>query len=103
MIFELRYSATDIIQAVIMYFYKKQPDQKAIPEFLEKLVKTKKLEKIYVTKFAELDKLWKDIDHKRIKQVETIHLTKAMKLASEIIYRMKKLLPKELVESELLL
>lgn len=101
MIFELRYSATDIIQSVIMYFYKKQPDQKAIPEFLEKLVKAKKLEKTYVQKFGELDKLWKDIDHKVIKEVSTEHLEKALVLANDLIGRFKKMLPKELLGEEL--
>jgi hypothetical protein len=101
MIFELRYSATDIIQAVVMYFYKKQPDQKAIPEFLEKLVKAKKLEKTYVQKFDELDKLWKDIDHKVIKEATTQNLEKALVLAKDLIERFKKLLPKELLGDEL--
>jgi predicted nucleotidyltransferase len=103
MIFDLRYAATDACQSVIMYYYKTTPDQKHMPEELQKLVKEKKLEQEYITKFEELDKLWKDIDHKKIKEVDTTHLTKAMKLASEIIYRMKKLLPKDLVEAELLL
>jgi len=103
MIFDLRYASADACQSVIMYYYNTTPDPKHIPEELQKLVKEKKLEPECITKFEELDKLWKDIDHKRIKQVETTHLTKAMKLASDIIYRMKKLLPKELVESELLL
>jgi len=101
MIFELRYTATDIIQAVVMYFYKKQPDAKAIPEFLEKLVKAKKLEKVYISKFNELDKLWKDIDHKIIKEVTTEHLGRALQLAKDIIDRFKKLLPKEVVGEEL--
>ena len=101
MIFELRYSATDIIQSVIMYFYKKQPDQKAIPEFLEKLVKTKKLEKTYVQKFGDLDKLWKDIDHKVIKKVTTEHLERALVLANDLIERFKKMLPKEILGEEL--
>jgi len=96
MIFDLRYSATDACQAVIMHYYKAQPDQKKIPEFLEKLVKEGKLEKEYIGKFKELDKLWKDIDHKVIKEVETSHLEKALKLSKEIIDRMKKLLPKEI-------
>lgn len=101
MIFELRYTSTDIIQAVVMHLYKKQPDQKGIPEFLEKMVKAKKLEKIYVTKFAELDKLWKDIDHKIIKEVTPEHLDKALKLAQELIERFKKILPKDLLGEEL--
>jgi Glu-tRNA(Gln) amidotransferase subunit E-like FAD-binding protein len=101
MIFELRYSATDVCQAVIMYYYKAQPDQKAIPEFLEKLVSEKKLEKEYIEKFKELDKLWKDIDHKIIKEVTTEHLEKALKLTKEIIERFKSLLPKEIVGEEL--
>lgn len=101
MIFELRYTATDIIQATVMYFYKKQPDQKAIPEFLEKLVKAKKLEKDYIDKFKELDKLWKDIDHKVIEEVTTEHLQKALNITKEIIDRMKKLLPKDYLGEEL--
>lgn len=101
MIFELRYTATDICQAVVMHYYKAQPDQKAIPEFLEKLVSEKKLEKEYVDKFKELDKLWKDIDHKVIKKVNTEHLEKALTLAKDIIDRFKKLLPEEIVGEEL--
>lgn len=50
MIFELRYTAMDIIQAAVMYFYKATPDYKAAPEYLEKMVKDKKLEKAYVEK-----------------------------------------------------
>jgi predicted nucleotidyltransferase len=101
MIFELRYTATDIIQAVVMYYYKAQPDQKAIPEFLEKLVEEKKLEKEYIDKFKELDKLWKDIDHKIIKEVTTEHLGKALKLTREIVDRFKELLPEEIKGEEL--
>jgi predicted nucleotidyltransferase len=101
MIFELRYTATDAVQAVVMYFYKAQPDQKAIPGFLEKLVKEKKLEKEYVDKFKELDKLWKDIDHKVIKDVTTDHLNKALQLTKEIIERFKKMLPTEILGEEL--
>jgi predicted nucleotidyltransferase len=101
MIFELRYTATDICQAVIMYHYKAQPDQKAIPKFLEKLVEEKKLEKEYIEKFKELDQLWKDIDHKVIKEVTTQHLERALQLTEEIIDRFKKLLPKDILGEEL--
>lgn len=99
MIFELRYTAIDICQAVIMHYYKAQPDAKKIPEFLQKLVKEKKLESEYVKKFEQLNKLWKDIDHKIIKETTTEHLEKALTLAKEIIDRMKKLLPKDIVGS----
>jgi hypothetical protein len=101
MVFELRYTATDIIQAVVMYYYKAQPDQKGIPEFLEKLVKEKKLEKEYVDKFKELDKLWKDIDHKVVKDINAEYLEKALVLTKEIIDRFKKLLPEEIKGEEL--
>jgi predicted nucleotidyltransferase len=101
MIFELRYTATDIIQAVVMYFYKAQPDQKAIPEFLEKMVEEKKLEKEYVDKFKELDKMWKDIDHKLVEEVTTENLERALTLTKEIIDRFKKLLPPEIIGEEL--
>lgn len=101
MIFELRYTATDIIQATVMYFYKQQPDQKAIPKFLERLVKERKLEKNYIEMFNELDKLWKDIDHKVITEVTTEHLNKALTLAKEIIDRFKKFLPKDVIGDEL--
>jgi predicted nucleotidyltransferase len=96
MIFDLRYAATDACQSVVMHYYKTTPDQKHIPEELEKLVKEKKLESEYIRKFQELDKLWKDIDHGRIKEVEPEHLNRAMELATDIIERMKKLLPKDL-------
>jgi len=100
MIFDLRYCATDIIQAVVMYFYKAQPDQKAIPEYLERLVKEKNLEPKYIEKFKELDKLWKDIDHKITKDVTAEHLEKALKLSREIIDRFKEFLPEHLREEE---
>jgi len=101
MIFELRYTAMDMIQAVIMYYYKATPDYKAAPEFLEKLVKDKKLEKTYVEKFKELDQLWKDIDHKVLKEVTTDHLNKAMHLSKELIDRLKNLLPEDLRGEEI--
>ena len=97
MIFELRYTAMDIIQAAVMYFYKASPDYKAAPEYLEKMVKDKKLERLYVEKFKELDDLWKAIDHKEIKEVKAEHLEKALNLSKEIIDRFKKLLPKDII------
>jgi len=100
MIFDLRYSATDIIQAVVMHYYKAQPDQKAIPAYLEKLVNEKKLEKEYIEKFKELDKLWKDIDHEVIKEVNVKHLAKALKLTEEILERFKELLPEEIIKGD---
>jgi len=96
MIFELRYTAMDMIQSVVMHFYKATPDYKAAPEFLEKLVKEKKLEKVYIDKFKQLDQLWKDIDHKVIKEVKAEHLFKALQLSKEIIDRFKQLLPEDL-------
>mgnify|MGYP001772857796 CR=1 FL=1 len=89
MIFELRYAATDACQSVIMRIYKYIPDPKAIPEYLRKLVEEGKLEEEYVNKYIELDKLWKDIEHEIIKEVNVGHLNKAYNLAKEIIERMK--------------
>jgi len=100
MIFELRYTATDMIQSVVMHYYKAQPDQKAIPEFLEKLIKEKKLEKEYLNKYNELNKLWKDVDHKIIKETTTEHLKRALELTNDIIDRFKKLLPNEIIGEE---
>jgi predicted nucleotidyltransferase len=100
MIFELRYTATDMCQAVIMHYYKAQPDAKRIPEFLKKLVKEKKLEAKYVKKFEQLNKLWKDIDHKIVKEASTQYLEEGLTLTKEIIDRMKKLLPKEIMGEE---
>jgi len=101
MIFELRYTALDIVQAVVMHYFKETPDYKKAPEFLEKLVKQKKLEKVYVDKFVQLDKLWKDIDHGDIKEVTTNHLNEALELAKGMIDGMKKLLPKDFIGEEL--
>lgn len=98
MIFELRYLSMDIIQAVVMCYYKTQPDAKAISKYLKKLIEEKKLEPEYLEIFRELDKLWKDIDHKVIEEVTPEHLDKALKLAKKIIERFKKLLPKEIIE-----
>ncbi len=99
-IFELRYAATDACQAVVMYYYKAQPDQKALPEYLERLVKEKKIEAQIVEKFKLLDKLWKDIDHKNVEMVTPDYLEKALTLTKEIVESMKKLLPKEFFEGE---
>ncbi len=101
MIFELRYTALDIIQAVVMYHYKQTPDYKKAPEFLRKLVVEKNLESEYVDKFIELDKLWKDIDHGDIKEVTTQHFEHALQLSKSIIEGMKKLLPKDFVGEEI--
>ena len=68
---------------------------------MEKLVKDRKLEKAYVDKFVQLDKLWKDIDHNEIKDVTTNHLNEALGLAKDLIDRMQKLLPKDFVGEEL--
>lgn len=100
MIFELRYTATDICQAVVIHHYKAQPDAKDMPKFLEKLVKEGKLEQEYVDKFKELDKLWKDIDHKIIKEVNAEHVERAMTLTKEMVERLKKLIPKEIIGEE---
>lgn len=96
MIFELRYAAMDIIQAVIMNFYKAQPDYKDVEKYLNRLVEEKKLEKEYVEKFLELDKLWKRIEHKEIKDVDAKHLEKALNLSKDIIKRFEKILPKDI-------
>lgn len=98
MIFDLRYAATDACQSVIMYYYKETPDQKNMIKWLNKLVEENKLEKGYIDKFSELDQLWKDIDHKKIEKIEVKHLQRAMELATDIIGRMKKILPKDLQE-----
>lgn len=96
MVFELRYTALDICQAVAMHYFKKQPDAKDMPEFLNKLVKEKKLEAEYVKKFEQLNKMWKDIDHGNVKDIDAKYLETALKLSNEIVERMNKLLPKEL-------
>lgn len=101
MIFELRYSASDIIQAATMYHYKEQPDLKDIPKFLEKFVKEGKLEKEWTKKFEELNKMWKDIDHKIVKNVDAAYLERALSLTKEIVERFKKLIPKDVLGEEL--
>ena len=101
MIFELRYCASDIIQAAVMHYYKEQPDFKDIPKFLEKFVKEGKLEKEWVKKFTDMNKMWKDIDHKVVKDVDSAYLEKSLKLTREIIDRFNKLIPKEVLGEEL--
>jgi len=96
LVFELRYAALDSCQAVAMYFYKEQPDAKAVPSFLKKLVKEKKLEKNYVKKFKKLNKLWKDIDHKKIKNIDGKYLDEALTLSKEIVEKMNSLLPEDM-------
>ena len=101
MIFDLRYSVLDIIQAVAMYHYKATPDYKKAPEYMEKLVKEKQLEKSYIDKFKELEALWKKIDHKEIKDATPQHLETALKLANDIITRFKSMIPKEIIGEDL--
>ncbi len=101
MIFDLRYSVLDIIQAVVMYHYKATPDYKKAPEYMEKLVKEKQLEKSYIDKFKELEALWKKIDHKEIKDATPQHLETALKLANDIITRFKSMIPKEIIGEDL--
>lgn len=100
-IFDLRYCTSDIIQAAVMHHYKAQPDLKDIPKFLEKMVKEKKLEKTWVKKFGDMNKMWKDIDHKVVKNVDGEYLQKALDLSREIVDRFKKLIPKEVLGEEL--
>jgi predicted nucleotidyltransferase len=98
MIFDLRYCCSDIIQAVIMHYYKTQPDPKEIPKYLEKMVEEGKLEKDFLEKWKEIDKLWKDIDHQLVKEINGEYLQKALNITREIIERFKKLLPKDILE-----
>jgi predicted nucleotidyltransferase len=98
MIFDLRYCASDAIQAAVMHYYKTQPDPKEIPKYLEEMVKEGKIEKDFLEKWKEIDKLWKDIDHQAVKEVNGEYLQKALSLTQEIIERFKKLLPKEVLE-----
>ena len=101
MIFDLRYTVTDIVQSVVMYHYKAQPDQKGIPQYLEKLVAEKKIEKEWIEKFKEVDRLWKAIDHREVKEIDAAYLQKAMDLAKEFIDRFKKLIPRNILGEEL--
>jgi predicted nucleotidyltransferase len=98
LIFELRYTAIDVCQAVIMHVYQQQPDAAAIPDFLERLVKEKGLEPEWIDRFKELDSLWKAVDHKEIEEVTTSHVEKALRLAQAIVDRFKKLLPAQMLE-----
>lgn len=101
MIFDLRYSVLDIIQAAVMHYYKAQPDYKKAPEYMEKMVKEKMLEKEYIDKFKELDSLWKKIDHKEVKEATAQHLDTALKLSKEIITRFKEMMPKEIIGEDI--
>jgi predicted nucleotidyltransferase len=93
LIFDLRYCATDMAQAAIMYHFKEQPDPKEIPKFLEKFVKDGKLKEEYLNKYNELNELWKNIEHGKIKEVGIEHLRKAMELAEKLVEGFKKLIP----------
>jgi 6-pyruvoyl-tetrahydropterin synthase len=81
-----------------MHYYKTQPDPKEIPKYLEEMVNEGKIEKEFLEKWREIDKLWKDIDHRIVKEVNGEYLQKALNLAQEIIERFKKLLPNEILE-----
>ena len=96
LVFELRYASLDVCQAVAMHYYNEQPDAKAVPDFLKRLVKEKKLEKSYVSKFKKLNKLWKDIDHKKIKNIDGKYLDDALTLSKDIVSRMNEMLPKDI-------
>jgi len=100
MVFEMRYAALDTCQAVAMHMYKQQPDAKAMPDALRRMVKDRRLEAAYVRKFEQLNKLWKDIDHGKVKKIDCSYLGKAVVLADEIVSRMDRLLPKEMREEK---
>ncbi|MGC8993501.1 MAG: nucleotidyltransferase family protein [Candidatus Aenigmatarchaeota archaeon] len=97
-VFDLRYCASDIIQAAVMYLYKEQPDPKDIPKYLEKMINENKIEKEFLDKWNELNKLWKDIDHQIVKEIDANYLQRALNLTKEIIERFKQILPKEIME-----
>lgn len=97
MVFDLRYSASDIIQAVVMHFYKQQPDQKEFPKWLERLVKEGKLEDEWIEKWVELNKLWKDLEHGK-REMSVKELGKALALTQQIIDRFKKLIPEDILK-----
>jgi predicted nucleotidyltransferase len=97
LVFELRYTALDICQAVVMHYYKQQPDARMMPEFLGKLVKDNMLEQKYVDKFEQLNKMWKDLDHGVVAKADCAYLDRAAGLAREIMERMSKLLPKDVL------
>jgi uncharacterized protein len=101
MVFDLRYTAMDMIQAAVMYHYKTQPDYKTVVEYLQKFVDANKLEPEWIAKYQQLDKMWKDVDHKVVKEVTPEYLGRAMQLSKELIERFKKLVPKDLVGEEL--
>jgi hypothetical protein len=81
-----------------MHYYKTQPDPKEIPKYLEKMAEEGKLEKDFLEKWKEIDKLWKDIDHQLVKEIDGEYLQKALSITQEIIERFKKLLPKDILE-----
>lgn len=99
LIFDLRYSVTDIAQAAIMHNFKEQPDPKDIPKFLQKFIEKKELEIEYLEKYNELNKIWKKIEHEGV-EVTVLHLDSAMKLAEDLVNRFKKLIPSEMLKEE---
>ena len=68
---------------------------------MEKLVADKKIEREWVEKFREIDRLWKAIDHREVKDIDAEYLQKAMNLAKEFIDRFKKLIPRNILGEEL--
>lgn len=100
LIFDLRYCATDMAQAAIMHHFKEQPDPKEIPKFLKRFVEDGKLNEEYLSKYDELNQLWKDIEHEKIKEVGIEHLKKAMELADELVGEFKRLIPEGEVGGE---
>ncbi len=78
--------------------YKEQADPKDIPKYLEKMINENKIEKEFLDKWNELNKLWKDIDHQIAKEIDANYLQRALNLTKEIIERFKQLIPKEIME-----
>ncbi|MEM5815119.1 MAG: nucleotidyltransferase domain-containing protein [Candidatus Aenigmatarchaeota archaeon] len=98
LIFDLRYCGSDIIQAAVMYTYKVQPDPKEIKVYLKKMIEEGKLEEEWLNKWEELNELWKNIEHKSVKNVNGEYLQKALILAEGIIERFKKFVPENILE-----
>jgi len=97
-VFDLRYCASDMIQAVVMYYYKTQPDPKEIPKYLERMIEEGKIEREFLEKWNEIDRLWKDVDHQVVREISGEYLQRALTLTQEILERFKKLLPKNILE-----
>lgn len=89
---------TSITQAVMMLHYSHQAEPKEIPSLLAKMAKKGIIRQEMVREYEGIYKLWKDIDHNKLKKVHGKILDEKAAVAESYIKDMAKLMKAKKVE-----